>query len=97
MAKKKATAQVWGPYWDTYIKKDHAGVEWEQETPAYREVATPHGTFGVPAGHKMTFVEEMNKDNELVTVPKFTEVKTAKMKKPKKAGAPEPITAADEE
>lgn len=98
MAKKKVTDQSWGPYWDTYLKTDHEGVQWEQEVPAYREVATPHGTFGVPAGHKMTFENGVDKDGEPVTVAVHTEVKSAKPRKSKKVVPDKPATkAADEE
>lgn len=97
MAKKKATGQSWGPYYETYIKFDHDGVEWEQEVPCYREVATSLGTFGIPPKYKMTFVEAKDKDGEPVTVPEFTLVKTAKARKPKKVETAKKVETVDKE
>ena len=88
MARKKASGE-WGPFYETYIKKDREGNVFEQEVPVYLEVTTPYGTFGVPKRHKLTFEV---KDDE--TVPVFTEVKSAKPRKAKKvADAPveEPV------
>ena len=83
MGKKTVTAESYGPYYDTYIKVDRGGVEYEQEVPCYREVSTSHGTFGIPKGHKLTF-----KENEKGVEPVYTKTK-AKARKPKKTAVPE--------
>jgi hypothetical protein len=84
MVKKSVSAESYGPYYDTYIKIDREGVEWEQEIPCYREVSTSHGTFGVPKRHKLTFKTEDTKDGPAI-VPVYTEVKSSKARKPKTA------------
>ena len=91
MGKKSVSPESYGPYFDTYIKFDREGVEHEQEIPAYREVSTSHGTFGVPKGHKLTF-----KTNEKGVEPVYTPVKTAKIRKPKKVEVDKPATDTEE-
>lgn len=41
-----AKTKEWGPFFD------------ENDDPCYEEVLTPTGTFGVPAGHKLSFDSE---------------------------------------
>lgn len=91
MAKKTSAAESYGPYYETYIKFDRAGVEWEQEVPTYREVSTSYGIFGVPKGMKMTF--KADKDGVMVPVHKET---TAKIRKPKKVEAAKSTTDTEE-
>jgi len=96
MAKKKsASGESYGPFYETYIKRDPEGVEWEQEIPAYREVATSHGRFGVKAGHVLTF-EDTIINGERVVMPVQTD-KKLKAKRPKKvAAAPAEETPTEE-
>ena len=91
MAKKAVTPDSYGPYYDTYIKFDHEGSEYEQEVPVYREISTQYGTFGVPKGHKMTF-----KENEKGVEPVYTKT-SAKAKKPKKVAEAKPEVVSTEE
>jgi hypothetical protein len=84
MAKKKSSGdETWGPFYDTYIKGDY-----EQETPAYREVTTPHGTFGIPPGQVLHFEDVADKDDPEVKIPQpvWEDDPKAKLKKPKKVG-----------
>jgi hypothetical protein len=71
MTKKKTSGdETWGPFYDTYEKNGKDGFIWEQEIPSYREVSTPHGVYGVPAGSILSFEDkEIIDDGELVTVP----------------------------
>ena len=89
MAKKKTSGdETWGPFYDTYEKNGKDGFIYEQEIPSYREVSTPHGVYGVPAGSILSFEDkEIIDDGEIVVVPsavfKQTEA-SVKNKPPKK-------------
>ena len=88
MAKKKAASdQKWGPFYDTYEKNGKDGWVYEQEKPTYREVNTPHGVFGVPAGQVLTFKDKTIIDGgEEVVIPVavLADKKGVKMKEPVK-------------
>lgn len=98
MAKKQVAAQTYGPYFETYIKIDRAtGDEWEQEVPAYREVQTQYGVFGVPAGRTLSFsvVEDPEKGPLVTPIYSDKVVKAKKAVLVKPPAAPKP--AADKE
>ena len=85
--KKAASDESWGPYYDVYEKPGNDGFIYEQEVPSYREVHTPHGTYGVPAGQVLTFKDKTIMDGgEEVVIPDpvLTDKKSAKMKAAKK-------------
>lgn len=88
MAKKKTSGdQSWGPFYDTYEKNGQDGFVYEQEVPSYREVSTPHGVFGIPAGKVLTFEDKTILDGgEEVVVPSpvLKAKKGVKAKEPKK-------------
>ena len=87
MAKKKTAGdESWGPFYDTYEKNGTDGFIHEQEVPAYREVNTPHGVFGVQPGFVLTFKDKtiLDGDEEIVVpVAVFTKKEGVKLKKPK--------------
>jgi hypothetical protein len=80
MAKKAVQVTSYGPYFETYTKIDRiTGEEWEQEVPAYREVQTQYGIFGVPAGATMTFKIVEDPEKGALITPIYSE-KRATMK-----------------
>ncbi len=79
MAGKKKTSgdETWGPFYATYEKNGQDGFIYEQDIPSYREVSTPHGTYGVPPGAILSFEDkEIVDDGELVVVPSAVFKKT---------------------
>ena len=67
---KDSSDTKWGPYFDTYDKNGGDGFIYEQEVPAYREQNTPHGMFGIPAGHVLTFKDKtVIEDGQEVVIP----------------------------
>jgi hypothetical protein len=57
MAKVESEEQ-WGPFYDTYTKEGAGGLMYQQEQPAYREVSTPFGVFGVQPGEVLYFEQD---------------------------------------
>ncbi len=88
MPKKKTSGdETWGPFYDTYNKNGKDGFVYEQEVPSYREVNTPHGTFGVQPGFVLSFEDKtiLDGDQEVVIqVAVFEKKKGVKSKPPKK-------------
>ena len=86
--KKSSGDETWGPFYDTYEKPGQDGFIYEQDIPSYREVSTPHGVYGVPAGSILHFEDkEIIDDGELVVIPSAVFKKTkasVKFKEPKK-------------
>lgn len=88
MAKTKTTDDTsWGPFYDTYDKNGQDGFIHEQEVPSYREVSTPYGVFGVPAGQVLTFeTKKVIEDGQEIELPQpvLTDAEDLEYKEPKK-------------